>query len=89
MLVSKSMGRAVLGRLVAAIFNSAETVHLVVLLCYLGDAIRSAVSADLKMVSHNRPLGLLYLVTLSSVKHMAWRFTCVQIKLSSVLLCNL
>ena len=45
------------GRLRAAIFESAETLHLI-LLCYLGDAIRSAVSADSKMVARNRPLWL-------------------------------
>ena len=38
------------------IFKSAETVHLI-LLCYLGDAIRCAVSVDLKMVARNYPLG--------------------------------
>ena len=43
------------GRLRAIIFKSAETVHLI-LMCYLGDAIRCAVSADLKMVARNRPL---------------------------------
>ena len=37
-------------RLGAAIFKSAETEHLI-LLCYSG--------ADLKMVSHNRPLSII------------------------------
>jgi len=41
-------------RLRAAIFKSADTAHLI-LLCYLGDAIRCAVSVDLKMVARNRP----------------------------------
>ena len=35
------------GKLRAAIFTSAKTVHLI-LLCYLGNAIRSAVSVDLR-----------------------------------------
>ena len=43
------------GRLRVAIFESAETVHLI-LLCLLGDALRCAVSADLKMAADNRPL---------------------------------
>ena len=34
-----------------------DTVHII-LLCYLGDDIRCAVSADLKMVARNRPLIL-------------------------------
>ena len=36
----------------AAILKSAETIHRV-LLCYLGDAVRCAVSADLKIVARN------------------------------------
>ena len=47
------------GWLWAAIFKSAETIHLI-LLCYLGDAIRCAVSADLKMVARNPPLGHIF-----------------------------
>ena len=43
------------GRLRATIFESAETVHLI-LLYYLGDAIWCAVSADSKMVARYRPL---------------------------------
>ena len=43
------------GGLWATIFKSADAVHLK-LLCYLGDAIRGAVSADLKVVARNRPL---------------------------------
>ena len=43
------------GRLRATIFKSAEAVHLI-LLCYLGDAIRWAVTADFKMVARSRPL---------------------------------
>ena len=43
------------GKLWLDIFLSAETVHLI-LLCYLDDAIRCAVSADLKMVARNRTL---------------------------------
>ena len=43
------------GRLRATIFKSAERVHLI-LLRYLGDAIRCAVSADLKMAARNRSL---------------------------------
>ena len=42
-----------------AIFESAETVHLI-LLYYLGDAVRYAVSAASKMAARNRPLGQLY-----------------------------
>ena len=38
-----------------AIFKSADTAHLI--LWYLGDAIRYAVSADLKMDAGNRPLS--------------------------------
>ena len=40
------------GRLRATISKSAETVYLIVL-SYLGDAIRCAVSADLKMFARN------------------------------------
>ena len=41
----------------ATIFKSAETVHLhlLTLLRYFDDAIRCALSADLKMVAGNRP----------------------------------
>ena len=46
-------------RLRAAIFKSAETVYLI-LLCNLGDAVRCAVSAALKMAAHNCPLILSY-----------------------------
>ena len=42
------------GRSRATIFKSDEAVHLI-LLCYLGDAIKCAVSVDLQMVSRNRP----------------------------------
>ena len=42
------------GGLRATILKSAETVHLM-LLCYLGDAIRCDVSADFKMVARNPP----------------------------------
>ena len=42
------------GRLRATIFESAETVHLI-MLCYFGDAIRWTVSAEKKMSVHNRP----------------------------------
>ena len=44
------------GRLRTAIFKSAETEHLI-FLCYLGDAIKCAVSAALKMAAHNRALA--------------------------------
>ena len=40
----------------ATIVKSAETVHLI-LLCYLCDTIRCAVSDDLKMVVRSRHLG--------------------------------
>ena len=43
------------GRLGLTIFKPAETVHLI-LLCCLGDAIRCAVSVDLKMVARKRSL---------------------------------
>ena len=43
------------GRLRATTLKSAKTVYLI-LLCYLGDAIKCAVSADFKMVARNRPL---------------------------------
>jgi len=43
------------GRLRTTIFESAEKAHLT-MLCYLADAIRSTVSADLKMAARNRPL---------------------------------
>ena len=43
------------GRLRATISKSAETVHLIVLR-YLGDAIRCAASANLRMFARNRPL---------------------------------
>ena len=49
------------GRLRATIFKSAEAVHLI-LLCHLGDAIRCAVSADLKIVTRNRPLFIFMLL---------------------------
>ena len=39
------------------VFKSAETVHLI-LLCYLCDAVRCDVLADLKMVARNRLLAL-------------------------------
>ena len=50
------------GPLWATIFKSADTVHLI-LLCFLGDAIRCAMSADLKMVARNRPLILQMFLT--------------------------
>ena len=43
------------GRLRASIVKSPETAHLI-LLYYLGDAMRCVVSADLKMLARNRPL---------------------------------
>ena len=43
------------GRLRAVIFKSTETVHHI-LLCYLDDALRCPVSADVNMVARNRPL---------------------------------
>ena len=49
------------GRLRTTIFESAETVHLI-LLCYFGAAVRWAVSAEKKMVAHNRPLILHILI---------------------------
>ena len=48
-----------MGRLRAAIFQSAVTVHCI-LLYYFGYAIRCAVSADLKMAARNRPLVFLF-----------------------------
>ena len=39
----------------ATIIKSAEKVHLI-LVCYLADALRCAVSADLKMIANNHPL---------------------------------
>ena len=54
--ISSELEKSVLfdnGRSRATIFESAETVHILYCWCYLGDAIRCAVSADLKMVSHN------------------------------------
>ena len=42
------------GLLRAAIFKSAETLHLIILLCYLGNAIRCAVSADLALNYHHQ-----------------------------------
>ena len=45
------------GRLLATIFESAETVHLI-LLCYFGDSLRWAVSAEKKMVARNHPWTL-------------------------------
>ena len=58
-LVSSQRQNPTLGKvqLRAAIFDSAETVHLI-LLCCLGDAIRFSVSAALKMAACNRPLTL-------------------------------
>ena len=47
------------GRYRATIFESAETVHLI-LLCYFGVAIRKFVPAKIKMVARNRPLCDLY-----------------------------
>ena len=44
------------GRVGVATFESAETAHFK-LLCYFGDAIKYAVSAENKMVVRNRPLG--------------------------------
>ena len=46
------------GRLRATIFESAETAHLI-LLCYFGDAIGWAMSAEKKMVARNRPLDFI------------------------------
>ena len=46
---------AIEGGVRVTIFKSAETVRLI-LLCYLGDAIKYTESADLKMVARNRPL---------------------------------
>ena len=43
------------GQLRATILKSAEIVHLI-LLCYLGDAIGCAASADSKIVAFNRLL---------------------------------
>ena len=43
------------GRLRATIFKLDETVHLI-LLCYFGNSTRCAMSAENKMVTHNRPL---------------------------------
>ena len=43
------------GRLRMTIFKSAETAHLI-LVCYIADAIRCTVSADLKMAAGNRSL---------------------------------
>ena len=43
----------------STIFKSAETVHFI-LSCYLGNAIRWAVSASLKMVARNRPSADLF-----------------------------
>ena len=47
------------GRFRATIFESAETVYLI-LLCYFGVAIRRFVPAEKKMVALNRPLCDLY-----------------------------
>ena len=59
---------AMKGGLRLAIFKSAEKVHGI-LLCYLGDAVRCAVSADLKMVARNRPL------VANEVKNRAMAYT--------------
>ena len=48
-------------------FKSAETVHLM-LLFYLYDAIRCSVSADLKMIAPNRPLGLSTYIRINKAK---------------------
>ena len=42
------------GQLGATIFKSADTAHLI-LLCYLGDAVRCVVLADSKMFARNSP----------------------------------
>ena len=43
------------GQLGATIFKSADTAYLI-LLCYLGDAVRCVVLADSKMFARNSPL---------------------------------
>ena len=53
--IAKNMSDKNKRRLRATIFKSAETVHLK-LSHYLGDAIRCAVSADLKMIARNHSL---------------------------------
>ena len=56
----------------ATILKSAVTVHLI-LLCYLGDAIRFAVSADLIMVARNRPLQLIFKI---GRQHLRRQYQC-------------
>ena len=57
------------GRLRGTIFKSAETVHLI-MLCYQGDAIRCALSADLKMVARNHLLSSFHLKESGCVLHV-------------------
>ena len=63
------------GPLRATIFKSAETVHLISL-CYLGDAIRYAVSADSKIVASNRPFvtGMNAVFVIRSYQHFFFLF---------------
>ena len=61
--------RSFKGRLRGTIYKSAETVHLI-MLCYQGDAIRCALSADLKMVARNHLLSSFHLKESGCVLHV-------------------